>query len=142
MTTRTFRKLGLGALLALTFSEASFAQKGKKIDSAAKWDYLGEANVDGRVDHDTIKVGGGSASMYRAIQLKVQAGPIEFFKVIVHYGNGQSEPLEIREKIPAGGKTRVIDLPGERRVIQSVEFFYAKANPASARPRVRLFGKH
>ena len=141
MTKRTLGKLGVCAVMTLMVSPAAFAQKKRAVETAAKWEYLGEANVDGRVDHDTIKVG-SSTGLYRAIQLKVQAGPIEFFKVIVHYGNGQSEPLEIREKIPAGGKTRVIDLPGERRVIQGVEFYYAKANKASARPKVRLFGKH
>jgi len=141
MTTRSFAKIGLVALFALAPVPSGFAQKSKAAESANKWDFLGEANVDGRMDHDTIKVGGGSG-MYRAIQLKVSGGPIEFMKVIVHYGNGNAEPVEIREKIPAGGKTRVIDLPGERRVIQSVEFFYAKANKASARPRVRLFAKH
>ncbi len=140
MTRRTFAAVGLLALLAFSSTQTAFAQKGRKaVDS--KWDYLGEANVDHGVDHDRIKVGGGSG-MYRAIQLKVQNGPIEFFKVIVHYGNGQKETLDIRENIPAGGKTRVIDLPGERRVIESVEFYYAKANLASAKPRVRLFGKH
>ena len=141
MTTRTLAKLGVCAALTLMVSPEAFAQKKRAVETAGKWEYLGEANVDGRVDHDTIKVG-SSTGLYRAIQLKVQAGPIEFFKVIVHYGNGQSEPLEIRENIPAGGKTRVIDLPGERRVIQSVEFYYAKANKASARPKVRLFAKH
>ena len=141
MTTRTFAKLGMSVLFGLALSQAALAQKGKAVDTAAKWDYLGESNVDGRVDHDTIKIGSG-AGMYRAIQLKVSGGPVEFAKVIVHFGNGTSEPLELRERIPAGGKTRVIDLPGARRVIQSVEFFYAKGNHASARPKVRLFGKH
>jgi hypothetical protein len=42
--------------------------------------------------------------------------------------------------IRAGGETRVIDLPGARRVIQSVEFWYRKADGRSGRPGVRLFG--
>jgi len=141
MTTRKFAALCTSALIGLVLSQTGFAQKSKAVDSAAKWDYLGESNVDGHADHDTIKVG-VTAGLYRAIQLKVSGGPVEFAKVIVHYGNGQSEPLEVRERIPAGGKTRVIDLPGERRVIKSVEFFYAKADRISMRPRVRLFGKH
>jgi hypothetical protein len=141
MNTRTFVKLGLAGLLILAPGQAVFAQKAKSVETASKWDFLGEATVNGKADHDSIKVGGG-AGMYRAIQLKVAGGPVHFEKVIVHYGNGNAEPIEVREKIGAGGKTRVIDLPGERRVIQSVEFFYGKADRASARPRVRLFGKH
>jgi hypothetical protein len=60
----------------------------------------------------------------------------------VHFGNGSSDPIAIRAKIPAGGKTRVIDLPGNRRVIESVEFWYERGNWASARPKVRLWGMH
>jgi hypothetical protein len=60
--------------------------------------------------------------------------------VVVHFGNGSSERISIRFVIPAGGQTRVIDLPGERRVIESVEFWYRKADWRSRRPRVRLFG--
>jgi len=36
----------------------------------------------------------------------------------------------------------VIDLPGNRRVIESVEFWYERGNWASAKPKVRLWGMH
>ena len=106
-----------------------------------RWEYLGEANVDGGADHDNIRVT-RSRGAYRAIVLRVQRAPIEFDRVVVHYGNGSSEPIHVRNVIPAGGQTQVIDLPGERRVIQSVEFWYARARPGSRRPKVRLFGMH
>ncbi len=141
MKTRTLAKLSLAVAMVLAPFQAVYGQKAKTAETVSKWDFMGEANVNGKQDHDMIKVGGG-AGMYRAIQLKVSGGPVHFEKVIVHYGNGTSEPIEVREKIGAGGKTRVIDLPGERRVIQSVEFFYGKADRASVRPKVRLFGKH
>jgi hypothetical protein len=117
-------------LLMLIFGPAAHAQR---------WEYLGEANVDSAVDHDNIVVS-RSRGMYRAIQIRVQKAPIEFDRVIVHYGRGEAEPIQIRSVIPAGGQTRVIDLPGERRMIQSVEFWYARAKPGSRRPKVRLFG--
>lgn len=105
-----------------------------------RWEYLGEANVDGGVDHDSISVT-AAEGRFRAIQIKVQGGAIRFDRVIVHYGNGQQEPLQIRARIPAGGQTRAIDLPGERRVIQSVEFYYERGNwRNNRRPKVRLFG--
>jgi hypothetical protein len=104
----------------------------------ARADYLGNAHVDGRVDHDVIRVG-RSDGRFRAIQLRVNGGAIEFDRVLVHFGNGTTEELVIRSRIPSGGVTRIIDLPGERRVIESVELWYAKDN-WRRRPEVRLFG--
>jgi hypothetical protein len=103
-----------------------------------RWDYLGNAHVDGRADHDLIRVG-RSEGRFRAIQLRVTGGAIEFDRVIVHFRNGTSEQLVIRTRIPSGGVTRAIDLPGERRVIEGVELWYAKDN-WRRRPEVRLYG--
>jgi hypothetical protein len=128
-TSNTIRAFGFAVLL-LSSSAVAHAQR---------WTYLGEANVDGAADHDNIVVS-GSRGAFRAIQIKVQRAPIEFDRVVVHYGDGDSEPIHIRSRIPAGGQTRVIDLPGNRRIIRSVEFWYARASRSSRRPKVRLFG--
>jgi hypothetical protein len=40
-----------------------------------RWEYLGEANVDGRVDHDNITVT-GSRGAFQAIVIRVQKAPI------------------------------------------------------------------
>src|SRR6266403_765877 len=130
---KTARFIRIFALLA-GFSELSQAQKGK-------WQYLGEAYVDGAVDHDNIVVTSARGS-YRAIQIKVEKAPIEFDRVVVHFANGGSDPIQIRSRIPAGAQTRVIDLPGDRRVIQRVEFWYGRASGSSKRPKVRLFALH
>jgi hypothetical protein len=123
------RALGFAVLL-LGSSAVALAQR---------WQYLGEANVDGAVDHDNIVVS-SSRGAFRAIQIKVQRAPIEFDRVVIHYGDGDSEPIQIRSRIPAGGQTRVIDLPGNRRIIRSVEFWYARATRSPRKPKVRLFG--
>ncbi len=131
-TRRMIVQLGvLGALLGMT--PAAMDAQRRRVD------YLGEANVDGAVDHDMIRVGRGDG-LFRAIQIKVSGGAIDFQQVIVHYGNGQRETIAFRERIAAGGQTRWIDLPGDRRVIQGVEFFYSKANWRSRKPKVRLYG--
>jgi hypothetical protein len=117
----------------VTLDQRLLAQRG--------WEYLGEANVDGQVDHDNIKVTAAEGT-FRAIRMRVENAPIRFDRVVVHYGNGDSEPIMIRSKIGAGGQTRVIDLPGDRRIIQSVEFWYERASGSPAKPKVRLFGLH
>jgi hypothetical protein len=63
---------------------------------------------------------------FRQLQLGVKGGAIEFQRVVVRFENGNDHDLDIRDRIPDRGKTRVIDLPGDRRRIRSVEFWYSK----------------
>lgn len=105
------------------------------------WSYLGQANVDGRIDHDRIMVGRNDGR-FRSIQIRVEGAPIEFERVTVHYANGASENVTMRDRIPAGGQTRAIDLRGNNRAIQSVEFWYSRANWRTGyQPRVQLYGR-
>jgi hypothetical protein len=131
MLTRKAIPVALTLLLLLSFGPASYARG---------WVYLGEAHVDGAADHDKIKVG-RSDGRFRALQIKVDRAPVEFNHVVVHYGNGTNEEIQVRQKIRAGGSTRDIDLRGGDRIIESVEFWYERANYGSTRPRVRLYGR-
>ena len=123
------------ALLLVVFGISRQAHAGPQ---AAGWMLLGTSHVDGKSDHDKIKC--GDTGTFRAIQLRVSGGAVHFDKVTVRYGNGQSEEIALRDQIPAGGKSRQIDLPGARRAIDRVEFWYQKANWGSAKPAVTLFG--
>ena len=72
--------------------------------------------------------------------IRVDRAPIEFYRAVVHYANGRSEEVDVRQRIPAGGQTRSIDLRGDERAIDSVEFFYARGRWGYGRePRVRLY---
>jgi len=94
--------------------------------------------VDGRADHDRIRV--DNRNSFRAIQLGIKDGAIEFYKVVVHFENGGDHEIEVRDRIGANEKTRVIDLPGDRRRISSVEFWYGKTN-WRRRPTVNLWAR-
>jgi hypothetical protein len=132
METMTRRALLASFLFVTFFAICAYAQPGR-------WEYLGEANVDGGQDHDRIRV--NNRSPYRAIQIQVERAAVTFDRVIVHFGNGQSAPIQLANTIRAGSKTRVIDLPGDRRYIDNVEFYYRKGNwQNTSKPKVRLFG--
>ncbi|HEY1936897.1 MAG TPA: hypothetical protein VGJ33_03080 [Candidatus Angelobacter sp.] len=106
---------------------------------AENWIYLGQAHVDGQHDHDNIEVG-KAAGRYRFLQVRVNNAPIEFDRIVVHYGNGQAETLQVREVIRKGNRSRAIALEGDR-MVQSLELWYGKARPFSRRPEVSLFGQ-
>jgi hypothetical protein len=106
---------------------------------AESWIYLGNAHVDGQHDHDNIEVG-KAAGRYRFLQVRVNEAPIEFDHIVVHYGNGEAQTLQVRDLIRRGGRTRAIPLDGDR-IVQSLELWYGKAKPNSRRPEVNLFGQ-
>lgn len=108
--------------------------------SGQQWVHLGTAKVNGRADYDEIPVT-GSRGDFKAIKLFVQQEGIEFDRVVVHYGNGNTDRMDIRKFIPAGSETRVLDLAGGDRVIRKVVFYY-KSNPMTSRKgKVLLYGR-
>jgi hypothetical protein len=107
----------------------------------ARWELLGQTTVQGKRDFDSIKVG-RAEGRFRELQLRVTGAPVEFYRVVVNYGNGQKDELEVKEKIRAGGQTRPIDLKGNERVVSSVDFFYGKGTwKPFVRPKVSLYGR-
>ena len=101
---------------------------------------LGTAHVDGLHDHDDIRVG-RFEGRYHSIMLAVRTAPIQFEQVVIHYGDGEAEPLPVNAMIPTGGYSRWIILPGGRRVIQSLELWYSRADPRNPyKPEVELYG--
>ncbi len=121
---------GVAALLLLLSIPAAQGQ--------GRWVRLGSARVDGRQDHDNIEVGFRNGR-FRAIQLRVRGGAVEFDRVVVHYEDGEPEVVTARERVRDGGSTHVMDLRGNRRVIRSVELWYSRGG-WRRRPEVRLFG--
>lgn len=126
-------------LLLLSFCLVANAQRRDRDQGEGRWERLGQAHVDGRHDHDNISVNARGA--FRAIQLRVQGGAIEFQRVVVHFENGADTDVQIRDRIRAGDSTRAIDLPGDQRRIRSVELWYSKENWGSRRPTLILFGR-
>jgi len=102
--------------------------------------YLGKAHVDGRTDHDDIKVGRDDGR-FHAVMLKVRYASIQFDHVVIHYGDGEAQTLPVNTFIPPGGSSQWIALPGGERVIRSLELWYARARPEDPnRPEVELYG--
>ena len=90
---------------------------------AGNWDRLGCKNVGFIIDHDVIPVGRKDGT-FSAIRLKVRNAPIELFSLRVVFGNGAKQDINVKAVIPKGGETRAIDLAGNNRGLDRVEFLY------------------
>src|ERR1044072_5720534 len=109
--------------------------------AAGGWTLLGERRVTDRVDHDTIVVTAARGD-FRHLQFRVQVRPVQFPTVVVHFGNGESQELELRQVIRAGGHSRVVDLAGHDRVISSIDLWYdAQSIGRGKGAVVKVFGQ-
>ncbi len=105
-----------------------------------RWELLGTKKVNYGLDRDEIIVT-ATEGVFSALKLRVRRGGINLHKVAVHFANGEVEELELRHNIPAGGESRVLDLPGNKRIIQKVVFWYDTKNYANKKAVIELWGR-
>jgi hypothetical protein len=103
-----------------------------------RWVLLGQMRIEGRADNDRIDLG-PRAGAFRALQFRATGGGVRFERILVTYGNGETDQISVGSEIPSGGRTRAIDLPGNRRVIGSVAMWYSKLTRRS-HPTVKVYG--
>ena len=104
------------------------------------WDHVGMRAVNFRVDHDVIVAAGDGA--FRAVRVDVEGGDLEMFDVKFTFGNGETFSPATRIYFREGSRSRVIDLPGDARIIRRIDFFYRSAPfGAQGRAIVHVYGR-
>lgn len=126
-------------IIGLVFVVASSVGCASASTYGSNWVELGERAVSDRLDHDEIFVTARRGE-FRRIKLTVDRASVDFHRVVVHFGAGSRQRIDLRRTIPAGGETRSIDLHGDDRIIRKVEFWY-DANSGGRRAVVRLYGR-
>ncbi len=87
------------------------------------WVKLGERQVDGNVDRDTIAVGRNDGQ-FSKLTLVVDNSDLELLDFEITFGNGEKHNPRVRHLFKEGARTRVLDLPGDKRVIKSIDLKY------------------
>jgi hypothetical protein len=123
--------VALLALAAMSFTTLS--------DNARPWELLGVRKVNYGLDRDEIVVT-RSEGLFTGIKIKVKGGAVNMHRLVVHYGNGEKDEFELRENFRAGSESRIIDLPGNKRVIRKVDFLYDTKDVAARKGVVELWG--
>ena len=132
-TVRVFgRQVADGPAAPSTIAEARAALVPPALPPVGReWEHLGARPVDFRLDHDAVLAGrqGG----FRAVRFDVEGGNLEMFNVKVTFGNGETFSPATRLLFSDGTMSRVIDLPGNARVIRRIDFYYRSlAGPLAA----------
>ncbi|HLG18120.1 MAG TPA: hypothetical protein VJH03_27010 [Blastocatellia bacterium] len=132
MTLKKSVRVAVGFLFLLSLSGAT--------EGAGRWVLLGTRTVTDRADHDTIVVTARRGD-FHAIKITVRNVAVDFKRVVVHFASGGDQEIELRDRIPAGGESRVIDLRGGDRVIRSVDFWYDAHTATRRRGVVSLWAR-
>ncbi len=106
--------------------------------SQYRWEKLGERHVDAKADKDVIHVGRDDGA-FTAIQIQVDGSALAMFEIKVVFGNGETFEPNTRVVFSKDSRSRVIDLPGNKRVIKRVEFKYRDL-PGGGKAKVELWG--
>jgi hypothetical protein len=128
-------------LLCVSFSLSFAAAKPVIKDHPQRWEKLGQRKVNFKVDKDEIIVG-RIEGLFTALQIKVNKGPINMHRMVVHFRNGSTKEVELKNNFSAGDESRAIDLPGNVRVITKVVFWYDTKNFNDSKAVVELWGRH
>ncbi len=130
------QKPALSFLLIIFLIGSSFT-----VSSIGKWEHLGTRNVNYRIDRDVIKVTARDGA-FKKLKIKVTNGSLNMHRIVVQYGNGEKQLIQVRKNFGKGGATRIIDLEGTKRIIRDITFFYDTKNLSGRRAKVHVFGRH
>ena len=109
------------------------------VESRGDWNKLGERWVDGVRDRDVITVGAHEGH-YRRMMIVVEHSALEMFDVVVTFGDGTRFSPPTRHIFSPDSRSHVIDLPGNERVIRTVEFRYGNL-PGGGRAQAELWAQ-
>lgn len=124
--------VGLMVIIVASFAAAPASAQ-------PQWEKLGERTVNGRNDTDTIMVG-ASKGIYTHLQVKVEASALKMYDMKVYFANGTVYDVPTAFIFDRNTATRVIDLPGDRRIVTKVVFRYGNL-PGGGNARVELWGR-
>jgi hypothetical protein len=107
------------------------------------WIKLGERTVNGKIDRDSIVVG-RSEGKFTKLTLAVDGSDLELLSFVVTFANGQKFSPAVKHHFKEGARTRVIDLPGDERIIQRIDFTYknVRDGKGNAHLEVWAFKRH
>ena len=103
------------------------------------WEKLGERSVNGKIDKDTIYVG-KYKGRFAKLSLVVLESDLELLGFEIKFDKGMTFQPVVRHTFREGSRSRVIDLPGDERVIKQVTLRY-KNTAGGGRARVQVWAR-
>jgi hypothetical protein len=128
-------------LTAILITGSSFHPSSTSGHEAGEWFFLGDKKVGFGVDHDVINFGNWKDDV-RQIKLKITDGPLKMYNMKIHFDNGTTQVVELRNRFAQGSESRVIDMDGGLRHLTKIEFWYETKGFARGKARVAIWGRN
>jgi hypothetical protein len=106
-----------------------------------RWELLGTRKVSFRLDRDIIPVTWREGS-FNAIRIVVRNGSLNMQKCVIHFENGDTKEIILRHNFAGKSASRIIDLPGNKRLIEKIVFWYDTKNVSRRRATILVYGRH
>jgi hypothetical protein len=103
------------------------------------WKFIADKSVKLGPDHDVIHVSGNDN--FRQLKIMVTDAPLKITDMKIHFENGDVFDVAVHCEIRQGHESRIIDLPGSRRSIRKIEFWYSTIGKSKGTARVALWGR-
>jgi hypothetical protein len=92
------------------------------------------------ISHDRIDVKRNDGP-FRQLRIEVTDAPIEIREMVVTFGDGKKFRPKIQARFREGHGSHVIDLPGNRRSIDGIEFVYRSINRKQGKGKVLVYAR-
>lgn len=104
------------------------------------WVHLGTRKVNFGVDKDVISVTYRDGA-FTAVKILVNDGALNMHKCTIFFENGGKQEVELRHNFAKNSNSRVIDLKGNKRFIDRIEFWYDTKNAANRKAEVQVWAR-
>jgi len=131
--------IAISSVCIMSFSNYTTSKDVVVFTQTHAWQKIGQRMVNVKADHDEIMVT-ATEGRFTKLKFKVLKSPIHVKNVKVVFGNGESKNININARIAAGTESKVMDLPGNKRIIRKIVMNY-KSIPGKGRAVVVILGK-
>lgn len=138
---KKLKLIGLSLALIVSAWSHAFSIEGKNKIPPSNWEKLGSRLVNYKADHDVISVT-VHEGFYTKVKFGIRKAPIHLKNINILFGNGENKNVVFNKRFDPGSFTRVIDLPGNKRIIKSIKLNYKTIASGKARATVVAYGKH
>ena len=123
---------GIAAAAAMLATMPALAQSG--------WTHIGQAAANADARSATITVVRDDPRFHQ-VMICIEGHAIRLTDTIIHYQDGRTQAMQVRARIAAGGCSRMSELGGRNRLIQTAELGYDPATLQGGSATLQLFAR-